>query len=233
MATNEPSSREPPNADSGAGPSHLDIRAALRARARDTMRFHRREAIALGVLALLILGGAGIAYVRAQPAPAASLAPLSSPTESGGAATGQVVVYIVGAVVHPGVYTFDPGARVLDALRAAGGFAKDADRFATNLARALVDGEQIVIPRVGEAAAAAAGGGGGSAGGGSAAGGKVNINSATVSDFDSLPGIGPVLAQRIFDYRTQHGPFHDIRDLMKVSGIGQRKFDSIKDFVTV
>jgi competence protein ComEA len=91
-----------------------------------------------------------------------------------------------------------------------------------------VDGEQVVVPKVGAAPAASSGGGAAPQ-----PGGKVNINSAGVSDFDSLPGIGPVLAQKIVDYRQQHGPFRSIEDLMKVSGIGQAKFDSLKDLVTV
>jgi competence protein ComEA len=105
---------------------------------------------------------------------------------------------------------------------------------AVNLARPLVDGEQIVVPKEGEAPAGAAAASGGSAVGGSAAqGGKVNINQASVSDFENLPGIGPVLAQKIVDYRDQHGPFRTIQDLMKVSGIGDKKFDSLKEYVTV
>jgi competence protein ComEA len=112
-------------------------------------------------------------------------------------------------------------------VRAAGGFAPGAESQAINLARPLVDGEQVVVPKKGEAPA---GGAGPSA---QQPGGKVNINSATESDFENLPGIGPVIAQRIVDYRDQHGPFRSIQDLMKVTGIGQKKFDSLQAYVTV
>lgn len=200
---------------------------SLRERAFDALRFHPREAAALGVLAALLIAGAGIAAWRARPVPAAALAPIGSPSVDV-TPTVRVVVHVVGAVRKPGVYTFAGGARVVDAIRAAGGFARGADRAAVNLARLLVDGEQLAVPKAGEKPPPSSSGGGGAS-----AGGKVNINTATVADFDTLPGIGPVLAQRIFDYREQHGPFRDVRDLMKVTGIGPSKFDALKDFVTV
>src|SRR5207245_10451085 len=138
-----------------------------------------------------------------------------------------IVVDVVGAVRKPGVYDFAQGARVIDAVRAAGGFLPDAEPQAINLARPLVDGEQVVVPKKGETLPGAAGGSA------QQPGGKVNINNATESDFENLPGIGPVLAQKIVDYRNQHGTFRTIQDLMKVTGIGQKKFDSLSAYVTV
>src|SRR5437867_386494 len=104
---------------------------SLRERARDTVRFHPRETVALGVLALLVVCGAGIAYLRARPAPAAALAPVSSPQASA-SPEGAIVVQVDGAVRKPGVYTLAQGARVFQAVRAAGGFAPDAERYAIN-----------------------------------------------------------------------------------------------------
>ena len=206
----------------------------MRARIKQHIRFHPREAGALAVLGLLLLIGAGLAYLRARPA--AAVPPPSgavSASASAGASAGPantIVVDVVGAVHKPGVYNFAQGARVIDAVRAAGGLLPDAEPQAINLARPLVDGEQVVVPKKGEAPSGAAGAGAGSA---QQPGGKVNINSATASDFENLPGIGPVLAQKIVDYRNQHGPFRSIQDLMKVSGIGQKKFDSLSAYVTV
>ncbi|HLW18480.1 MAG TPA: helix-hairpin-helix domain-containing protein [Actinomycetota bacterium] len=204
----------------------------VRARITQHIRFHPREAGALAVLGLLLLIGAGLAYMRARPAaavapPSGAVSASASPGTSAAPAN-TIVVDVVGAVRKPGVYDFAQGARVIDAVRAAGGFLPDAEPQAINLARPLVDGEQVVVPRKGETPA-------GAAGGGSAQqpGGKVNINSATESDFENLPGIGPVLAQKIVDYRDQHGPFRSIQDLMKVTGIGQKKFDSLSAYVTV
>lgn len=203
------------------------VLAWLRARA-DALRFHPREAAALAVLGALVLSGAGIAYVRARPAAAAPIAPVGTPAASPDARAGEIFVHVVGAVRRPGVYAFSEGARVIDAVKAAGGLARGADAFAVNLARALVDGEQIVVPRRGEAPPAASMGRGGA--GGVA---TVNLNRASAADLEGLPGIGPVLAERIVVYREQHGPFRAVRDLMKVAGIGPKKFGSIEPYVTV
>jgi len=202
-----------------------------RARITEHIRFHPREAGALAVLGLLLLIGAGLAYMRARPA--AAVPPPSgavSASASPGASTGPantIVVDVVGAVGKPGVYDLPQGGRVIDAVRAAGGFLPDAEPQAINLARPLVDGEQVVVPKKGETPPGAA------VGSAQQPGAKVNINNATESDFENLPGIGPVLAQKIVDYRDQHGPFRTIQDLMKVTGIGQKKFDSLSAYVTV
>jgi len=187
--------------------------------------------VALALLGVLVVAGATVAYARARPADAAALQPVatSSAAEPAGASGASIVVHIVGAVEHPGVYDFTEGARVVDAVRAAGGFTGKADRAAVNLARALADGEQIVIPRRGQATTPASGGG--PAGGDT--GGKVNLNSATAADLEALPGIGPVLAQRIVDYREQHGPFRAVTDLQKVSGIGAKTYASLEPLITV
>jgi len=209
--------------------------ASWRRRLLDLVEFRPRETIALGVLCLGLVAGAAFAYARSLPksAPRSLATPLAVPSlEPSAAATGGLVVHIAGAVEKPGVYTLPAGARVIDGIRAAGGAAPGADLAAINLARPLSDGERVYIPRRGETVPAEASGGGSTQGGGSS-GGKVNINSATSAELEALPGIGEVIAQRIVDYRTQHGPFRSVRDLLKVEGIGEKKFDSIKDYVTV
>lgn len=166
-----------------------------------------------------------------------------------GAATSAptMLVHVVGAVQTPGVFPLAPGARVIDAVNAAGGFADDADRGALNLARAVADGEQIFVPRIGETppepppGAAAPGGsdpgtsaGNGSGGGaGGGATGLVNLNTASQAELETLPRIGPKLAQRIIEYREQHGGFGSVDELRNVAGIGDATFEAIAPHVTV
>ena len=174
---------------------------------------------------------------------------------AGGAS--PVVVHVAGAVVHPGVYSLPAGSRVVDALKSAGGPAPSADPDAVNLARPLTDGERLYIPtrdevrRAGGDGWAQGGGGGGDgwaqgggAGGaglpgsaavgvGSRSGGKVNLNTATTAELDTLPGIGPTLAARIVDYRTRNGPFTSPEELMNVSGIGAKKYADLAELITV
>ena len=138
----------------------------------------------------------------------------------------QIFVDVTGAVNSPGVYTLIASSRVIDAIKAAGGSAAGADLSTINLARVLADGEQIYVDaaiinskgvRVSSPKRS----------------GPININRATVSDFDSLDGIGPVIAARIVDYRKTHGPFITVEDLQKVSGIGAAKFAQIKSKIRV
>lgn len=213
------------------------VGGAVRERVASLLEMPRREAMALVALALLALCGAGYAYVRARPLPPLPAAVVAEPSPSGPAAE-VVTVHVVGAVRRPGVYELVKGARVRDAVSEAGGLASTADPAAINLARPVSDGEQIWVPARGGASAAGGSGGGGSdgaRGGGRPAdsGGKVNINLASEGEFESLPGIGPVLAERIVQYRTDNGPFASVRDLMKVPGIGQKKFASLEPHLTV
>ena len=157
-------------------------------------------------------------------------------------ATAVLVVHVVGQVRRPGVYRMPPGARLGDAVTAAGGATPTADLAAVNLARVLVDGEQVHVPRPGESAPAGgaatggSSGGGGSAGGSGASGGsggKVSLNSADLAALDTLPGVGPVLAQRILDWRTEHGRFTSIEELGEVSGIGEKLLAQLTPKVTL
>lgn len=138
----------------------------------------------------------------------------------------QIFVDVTGAVNNPGVYTLTASSRVIDAIKAAGGSAPGADLSTINLARVLADGEQIYVD-------AAVTNSKGVRVSSPKRSGPININRATVSDFDSLDGIGPVIASRIVDYRKTHGPFITVEDLQKVSGIGAAKFAQIKSKIRV
>lgn len=158
----------------------------------------------------------------------------AEPTGTAGAAA-SVVVHVVGAVARPGVYTLPSGSRVSDAIAAAGGPTGNAAEEGINLARVLSDGEQVRMLTKDEVAAgvqAGSGAAGVGAGGGSATG-KVDLNRATAAELDALPGVGPSTAQKIVDDRAANGPFRKVEDLMRVSGIGRKKFDALKDLVTV
>ncbi|MEU2957150.1 ComEA family DNA-binding protein, partial [Streptomyces xanthochromogenes] len=128
------------------------------------------------------------------------------------------------------IYRLPNGSRVADALAAAGGVREGADLTGLNRARPLTDGEQVLagVPGAAPAGPGAGTGGGGSAGG---AGGPVNLNSASVDQLDGLPGVGPVLAQHIVDYRAQHGGFRSVDELREVNGIGERRFDDLQPLV--
>ena len=153
--------------------------------------------------------------------PPPTLAPTLPPTAA------PVRVYVSGAVATPGVYTLPPRSLVDDALKAAGGATAEADLDHINLALEVRDQQQIHVPRKGEPAQPAPDVPG------SPAVKRVNINTATLAELDTLPKIGLVTAQRIIDYRTKNGPFKKIEDLKNVSGIGDATFDALKDFITV
>lgn len=211
--------------------------------------------VLLAILALVFGGGVKYAAWRAAPEPAASpliLPPAGAATDLAGAGTASgaeakppaIYVHVSGAVASPGVYSLAAGARVVDAVELAGPLP-EADIQALNLAAPLIDGQKIVVPRAGEAPAGTGvsgpGLGGpvapGLAGGGQLAfpgtGSKVNINTASQAELETLPGIGPSLAQRIIDYRTRNGPFRAPEDLKNVSGIGDKRFEQLKDLITV
>lgn len=146
-------------------------------------------------------------------------------------------VHVLGAVAKPGLYELSSGTRVVDAVAAAGGFTPDANQAGVNLARLLTDGEQLVVPKVGEAPAAGAtangaAGGVGGAGGGTAVGAKINLNTATEAELETLPRVGPAMAARIMQWKKANGRFTTIDDLMNVTGIGEKTFEALKDLVT-
>jgi len=190
----------------------------------------RRILVAAGCLALLLFVGSKL---LARPQTGAALAPpAAAPTETAAAAPAAVVVDVVGAVRRPGLYRLAQGARIADAVSRAGGATPKADLALINLAAPLADGEQVVVPRRGTAALGApAGPAGSSASGGAPAGGPVHLSTATLEQLDSLPGIGPVTAQKILDYRQKHGAFTSVDELDAVPGIGPARLDQLKDLV--
>jgi competence protein ComEA len=143
-----------------------------------------------------------------------------------------LVVHVVGAVRRPGLYRLRDGARVADAVARAGGATHGARLAGLNLAAPLVDGVQVLVPEAADTGAARASGAeAGSAGLGAAAP-KPSLSSATLEELDELPGVGPVTAQRIVDYRTEHGPFRSVDDLDAVPGIGPTRIEQLRDLVT-
>ncbi|MCU1481610.1 MAG: hypothetical protein JWQ19_2396 [Subtercola sp.] len=160
------------------------------------------------------------------------------------------MVHVTGFVQRPGVYELHQGDRVIDAVTAAGGFAPTADQSQLNLARALKDGEQVVIPEVGAApppgsvaAAASSASGTGAASGATAATGSsagsasastpVDLNTADEPTLETLPHVGPAMAAKIIVWRTANGPFTQVDDLKNVSGIGDKTFAELESLVTV
>ena len=154
---------------------------------------------------------------------------LSEPSVS--ALPESITVDVTGAVTTPGVVELAADARVFDAIEASGGLTADADLSSVNRAAKLADGEKVHIPCVGEAPAAPAEGGGAASGTSAAA--LVNINTASADELDELPGVGPSTAQAIIDEREQGGPFTSVEDIMRVSGIGEKKFEKLKDAICI
>jgi competence protein ComEA len=194
-----------------------------------TLSRTRALAAAGGALAAVLLA----AHFLLPPAPA--LAPAATPPVSVTGATGVpapaavVVVHVVGAVRRPGLYRFAQGKRIADAVRRAGGLTRRADAAAVNLAAPLADGQQIVVPaRAGPGTGA---GGAPSAAAGAAASGPVHLNTATVEQLDALPGVGPVTAQKIVDYRAQHGAFASVDELDAIPGIGPARLRDLRELV--
>ncbi|MFB8371779.1 helix-hairpin-helix domain-containing protein [Pseudarthrobacter sp. NPDC055928] len=154
---------------------------------------------------------------------------------------GPAVLHVAGAVARPGVVELSPGSRVNDALIAAGGGTPGADLDRLNLAAVVLDGQKIYVPRQGEplpadSAGAVSGEEGGSAAGGAASrsvGGKTNLNSAGLEELGTLPKVGPVLAQRIMDWRKEHGPFTSVEELDAVDGVGPKMLETLLPLVSV
>ncbi|UDY24809.1 helix-hairpin-helix domain-containing protein [Nocardioides sp. Kera G14] len=161
-------------------------------------------------------GSAGSAGASTQPA-------------GGASAATSVTVDVAGKVRKPGVRTLPAGSRVIDALQAAGGVRQGVDLTGLNQARVLVDGEQILVDEKATVVPPAGSG----ADNGAAAGGLVNLNTATAEQLDTLPGVGPVTAQSILDYRTQHGGFGSVQELLDVDGIGEATLAKLEPHVTV
>jgi competence protein ComEA len=189
--------------------------------ARPRRRIGIGAAVVVVILALAATVAIGI--MRGTSTPTETVTTGASPDD--GVDAVELYVHVSGAVMAPGLYSLRDGARVVDAIAAAGGFADGADEAAVNLARTLGDGEQLVVPVVGEKTAA---------GGSDAPGdGRVNLNSATTAELDTLPRIGPAMAERIIQWRDANGRFTSVEDLLAVPGIGAKMLEALRDLVTV
>ncbi len=170
-------------------------------------------------------------------APAADSTAGSSGTTAGSSGVTKkgerATVHVAGAVAKPGVYDLAAGARVIDAIEAAGGGAPDADLNRLNLAAKVADGQRVLVQRVGEAAPAGSASPGASGSGGADPSGLVSLNSATQVELEALPGIGPTLAQAIITERERRGGFRSVNELRDVRGIGEKRFADLKDKVTI
>lgn len=185
----------------------------------------RRQLALLAVLAVVLAAG-GYLLLRPPPRPAgdfmaAEEAPAGAQEEAGG-----LSVHVAGAVAYPGVVLLSPGDRVIDAIEAAGGPLPEADLEKLNLAQPVQDGQKIAVPVQGGP------GGDGASGAGEGAK-KINLNTADRTSLETLPGIGPTLADRIIAYRERKNGFRSVEELKQVSGIGERKFEEIRDLVEV
>jgi competence protein ComEA len=183
-----------------------------------------------GAALILVLGALGIAVLVTALGPHGGTTVLAPGAPTGAAtdpavsaASGPTIyVHVLGQVRRPGLYLLRDGDRAVDAIAAAGGLTDDADPAGVNLARFLSDGEQILVPRVGEAPP----------GGATDASGRVNLNTADAAALESLPRIGPAIAERIIAWREQNGRFTTVDDLLEVSGIGQKMLEALRDLVT-
>jgi competence protein ComEA len=174
--------------------------------------------VALAVFLLLALGGRTLLRDRGSPVTPPLVRPaVAHPSPSG---RGGLYVHVVGGVRHPGLYRLPQGSRVADALARAGGATPKAQVELVNLAAPLADGQQIVVPRRGIAAAGATG-----------TTGPVHLNTATLEQLDTLPGVGPITAQKILAYRQEHGAFGSVDELDAVSGIGPARLDELRKVV--
>lgn len=215
-----PSSKPPPEPPS----------ARLRA---SPDRSNTRVLVLVGLIAAIV-ASAYLWAARPRPAAAperpaqASLAAPASAMPASAPAGSRVVVHVLGKVERPGVVTLPSGARVSEAIEAAGGVRRGAATGSLNLARKVVDGEQIPVgirpppPTPGTVAPASPG-----------PGAPLDLNTATAEQLDGLPGVGPVLAERILGYRTQHGGFRSVDQLQEVNGIGARRFADLRPMVRV
>jgi len=193
-----------------------------------------RGYILILLFGLVVLGVVFFFLRRPQPEPIKILPPEPTATSLPTPTSRPLCVYVSGAVARPDVYELPHGSIVKDAIEAAGGPTGEADLNRINLARRVQDEEQIYVPQKGEESLPVSPPSGPSLSSPSSQkGDKVNINTATAEELDTLPGVGPSIAQRIIDHRTTHGPFQSIEDIKKVKGIGDATFEELKDKITV
>lgn len=228
-----------PGEDAGAGADGLVRGVVARA-----WRFGRSHAAVVGVVGLIALVGSVFALFQARTVPVANAVPSAvvpsrAPTPTPTPDPEPLRVHVLGAVGSPGVVRLLPGARVEDALAAAGGLTKDARPGDLNLAAPVSDGQQVRVGNVaqpggevrsGEGDGAAPGAGSAASG---QAGGRLDLNRATAEQLDALPGVGPVTAQAILTWRSKHQKFSRVEELQEVDGIGPKTFAQIEPHVRV
>ncbi|MGH2773636.1 MAG: helix-hairpin-helix domain-containing protein [Actinomycetota bacterium] len=195
----------------------------------DSARASPGELALIAVLGFTIVGGSALVFVRNTEPPAPPIRKVAAPRPSA-TPTEDIFVHVAGLVKAPGVYRLTEGSRVKDAIDAAGGSQDGADLESLNLAAKLADGEKVMVMAPGQVPPAAAGV---AAGGPAGTPAKTNLNTATPAQLEELPSIGPVLAERIVAHRQTKGNFTSIKQLMEVSGVGPKKFEGLKDLVTV
>ena len=176
-----------------------------------------------GGVVVLVLVGLGCAVLVSALGDHGSSSTVA-PTASSAPASSAIYVHILGAVARPGLYELRDGDRAVDAVAAAGGLLETADQAQLNLARFLVDGEQIVVPVVGEVPVAVPG---------VTQSGLVNLNTADAATLETLPRVGPAMAARILEWREANGRFTAVEDLLGITGIGEKTFEGLKHLVTV
>jgi competence protein ComEA len=202
--------------------------------ARPTARWRLGIGAAVVIVILALAATVGIGILRGSGGPTETVVLEDDPAVT---STSEIYVHVFGAVGQPGLYVLREGARVVDAIAAAGGLLEGADEAAVNLARPVGDGEQLYVPTVGESAATASGGdtdaGGSGAGASDPGDGRVNLNTATEDELDTLPRIGPAMAQRIIEWRSANGRFTSVEDLLAVPGIGDKMLESLRTLVTL
>jgi competence protein ComEA len=188
--------------------------------------FSRRQLLIAALLAGVLLLVAG-RYFATAGTPSADAPPARVPVAQRVLPAQRLVVHVVGAVRRPGLYRLDQGDRIADAVRHAGGVTRAADLTAVNLAAPLADGAQILVPRrlpvTGGSAPASAES--------VSPAGPVRLNTASLEQLDELPGVGPVTAQKILDYRASHGAFASVDELDAIAGIGPARLDQLRDLV--
>jgi competence protein ComEA len=183
----------------------------------------RRRLIAVGAVLLVALALGG--RLLSRPGHTSVPSPIRVAASVQTTVASQVFVHVVGAVRRPGLYRLTEGSRVADALRRAGGTTRRAQLELVNLAARLADGEQVVVPRRGSSAVAV------SSGAPAGQSGPVHLNTATLEQLDSLPGVGPVTAQKILDWRQTHGAFGSVDELDAIPGIGPARLAQLRDLV--
>ncbi|MFF5176091.1 helix-hairpin-helix domain-containing protein [Micromonospora sp. NPDC000089] len=241
---------EEPDHPEDAGPDEPAPTTASRLPGPGAFDPGRRGVRALAAVAVVVVLGAGFWAWRSRPHAEPVPTELAAAAPIGGAASGapgptatpagDLVVAVAGKVRRPGLVRVPAGSRVADAVQAAGGALPGVDVALLNPARKVTDGELILVgvaappgqpaPAAGPAGASA---GGAAPGGAPAPGARLNLNTATLAQLDALPGVGPVLAQRILTHRDQQGGFRSVGDLRQVDGIGDARYEQLKDLVTV